>query len=294
MRFLEVFSPAKINLTLDVLGKRPDGYHELLTLFERISLADRIRLTVTPPGPILISSQSPDIPCDARNLAYKAADLIRKHHGLESGLTIAIKKNIPVGGGLGGGSSNAATVLLACNKLFRLRLSQKKLIGYANELGSDVAFFILGKRFAVGRGRGGELTALAVPPRIRWWHLLFIAPLQVLTKDVYGKLGAGEIYPLTKKSPNVNIHVTYLKKGELARLDPILFNRLSEVVYRSYSLVSDLRTDLCKFGLTHVHMSGSGPTLFCNFAAERLARSTYAQVRRRFSDRCRIFLASTY
>jgi 4-diphosphocytidyl-2-C-methyl-D-erythritol kinase len=293
MRSLQVLSPAKINLYLDVLGKRPDGYHELLTIFERISLADKIRLTITRPGPIVIASRCRDIPCDDRNLAYRAAELLRKDCGIESGVKIEIKKNIPVGGGLGGGSSNAASVLMALNALFGLRLSRKTLVNYANQLGSDVAFFILNKRFALGEGRGGDLTPLGAPLAVKWWHLLFVAPIQVFTRDVYAGLKMKKIYRLTKKPANVNMLFRCLKNGNFDELDRFLYNRLCEVVYRSTSLVSDLRSDLCKSGLTHVHMSGSGPTLFANYPSERLARIAAAKVRRCFSDRCRIILTST-
>jgi 4-diphosphocytidyl-2-C-methyl-D-erythritol kinase len=304
MRSLVLVSPAKLNLYLDVVGRRNDGYHDLVTLFERISLCDRLRLTVTSSPKIVVTSSCPDIPCGPENLAYKAADLMRRAYGIKKGLRIHIQKNIPVGAGLGGGSSNAATVLLGCQKLFRLGLSKKTLIDHANSLGSDVAFFILGKKYAIGRGRGGELTPLTGLDR-SWWHVLFFPPLKVLTKDVYDLLDkvekrsprgglAGSILALTKKAPNVNMLLPLLRKKDKFELDRKVYNRLSAIVLDSYSLVSELKSDLLNSGLDFVHMSGSGPTLFTVFGDARQARQVFRMAQRRFAHRCRVILAKTW
>jgi 4-diphosphocytidyl-2-C-methyl-D-erythritol kinase len=307
MKPLVISSPAKLNLFLDVLNKRSDGYHNLLTLFERISLCDTIRLTNLQSNEIVISSSSPAIPTDHRNLAYQTADLIRRSQGVKNGVKIEIEKNIPVGGGLGGGSSNAASVLLGLNKLFGLKLHKKILLSYANRLGCDVAFFVLDKPFALGRGKGGDLEAIEVPKKIKLWHILFIPPIQLLTKDVYGlwdkeKLSAQnapktpktkESLALTKKASDVNILLSYLRKNRLSLLNQHIYNQLSETVMKSYTLVSELRNDLLKSGLKYVHMSGSGPALFTTFKKEKEAKETYAELQSRLSDRCRVFLTHT-
>lgn len=292
-----VVSPAKLNLFLDVVDKRPDGYHNIVTLFERIDLCDVIRLIKISSDEIVVSSNSQDIPLDRQNLAYQAADLLKRSLGIKTGIKIEIEKNIPVGAGLGGGSSNAASVLLGLNKLLRLKLDQRTLISYANRLGSDVAFFVLGKKFALGRGKGGDLKALAVPKRVKLRHLLFVPPLKIMTKDVYGLLDKEEnrqkSLKLTKKSPDVNILVSLLRRNDVSLLNQNIHNRLSKTVMNSYSLVSDLKTDLCKFGLKNVHMSGSGPTLFSTFKTHDEAQRLFEVMRHRFSDRCSIFLVST-
>lgn len=304
MKSVLLSSPAKLNLFLDVLRKRPDGYHDILTLFERIALADSIRLIEIRNDEIVLSATSGNIPLDHRNLAYQAADLLKRTRGVSRGVKIEIIKNIPVGAGLAGGSSNAASVLLGLNRLFDLKLSRKTLISYANRLGSDVAFFVSGKRFALGRGRGGELEALDVPQKVILWHLLFIPPVRILSKDVYRLLdketkkpknGPRErkILRLTRKPYNVNMLTSYLRRNDIFSLNRNIYNRLSETVIKSYSFVSELKSDLLKFGLKHVHMSGSGPALFANFNDEDRAQRVLRAAEDRFSDRCRIILTST-
>ena len=158
-RVLKVSSSAKLNLYLEVLDKRPDGYHNLRTVFERISLSDTITLKEIGTPEIKIISDSKEIPCDRRNLAYKAAEILKEDLGIEKGLEIRIKKIIPVGAGLGGGSSNAASVLLGLNRLWRLGLSRRRLLGYAARLGSDVSFFIYDCPYALGTSRGKDTAA---------------------------------------------------------------------------------------------------------------------------------------
>ena len=304
LKTLLIFSPAKLNLFLDVFNKRPDGYHNILTLFERISLCDSIHLTEMHSDEIIISSESPDIPSGPENLAYKAADLIKRSLGIKKGVKIVIEKNIPVGAGLGGGSSNAASVFLGLNKLFGLKLTQETLLSYANRLGSDVAFFILGKKFALGKGRGGDLQTISVPKNVTLWHLLFVPPLEVATRDVYGlldkeKKGPGgsekssESLKLTKKIYDVNILISLLRRKNVSLLNQNIYNRLSETVMKSYSLVSELKSDLLKSGLKNVYMSGSGPTLFATFKRREEAQRVFEDMQYRLSDRCNIFLTNT-
>jgi 4-diphosphocytidyl-2-C-methyl-D-erythritol kinase len=305
MKPLVISSPAKLNLFLDVLNKRSDGYHNLLTLFERISLCDIIRLTKLQSDEVVISSSAaPFLPSGHRNLAFQAAELIRFSQGITHGVKIEIEKNIPMGAGLGGGSSNAAAVLTGLNKLFGLKLSKKALFSYANRLGSDVAFFVLGKPFALGRDKGGDLEAIKVPKNVQLWHILFLPPVQILTKEVYNlwdkeKIDAQrtreprEILALTKKAPDVNILLSCLRKNKLSLLNRHIYNRLSETVMKSYTSVSDLKSDLLKSGLKYVHMSGSGSALFTTFKKEKEARKVFDALKGRFSHRCRIFLAHT-
>jgi len=297
-------SPAKLNLYLEVLGRRPDGYHELETLFERISLADSLRVTLSGDDGVRVACSDPSVPGDATNLAYRAADLLCRTYGVKKGVRIDIKKKIPVGAGLGGGSSNAAHVLLACNRLFGLKLSREALIGHANQLGSDVAFFVLGKKWALGRGRGGDLALLDIPPRLKLWHILVVPKVQVLTKDVYAALKAppvgGPVLPadgpnfgLTKQGTGVNMLLPYLRQKDIPSLDKALYNGLTEVVLNTNTFVSEVYNSLhaCNYG--RVHMSGSGPSLFVLMRDLSRAQRVFYAVRRQFQDRCRVFLAST-
>jgi 4-diphosphocytidyl-2-C-methyl-D-erythritol kinase len=323
-RSLRIISYAKLNLFLDVLGKRADGYHELETLFERITLADTLILTELTSDEIVVSSSCRDLPTDEKNLATQAASLLKESLGIQKGVKIEIQKNIPIGAGLAGGSSNAAAVLLGLTKLFGLKLSKKTLISYANRLGSDVAFFVFNARFALGKGRGNELKAVPMSKTIVLWHILFVPFAPVMTKDVYRLLDEDarreksskslkkmetcaknrESYVffkdkkaptnmLTKKRYDVNILISYLKNRNADSLNQNIYNRLSETVMKSYRFVSVLKSDLKKFGLKYVHMSGSGPTLFTTFKRKEEAEKLYGALKDRFSDRCSVFLVST-
>lgn len=294
---LLVHCPAKLNLFLDVLNKRPDGFHNILTLFERISLADTIRLTEINNDKIVVTSSSDDIPCGQGNLVYQAADLLRRSQGIKKGVKIELKKEIPVGAGLGGGSSDAASTLMGFNKLFSLKLGKGALVSYANRIGSDVAFFVLNKRFAIGKERGGELAPVPIPNNLIFWHILFVLPIKIMTKDVYGlwdKLQNGKkSLKLTKKPHDVNILISYLKRNDVFSLNRNIYNQLSETVMNSYGLVSGLKADLLKSGLKNVHMSGSGPALFTTFKKQKEAQAAFEDMTRRFSHRCRVILTST-
>ena len=325
---LVISSHAKLNLFLDVFGKKADGYHEIETLFERISLSDTLYLTEIASDEVIIFSQNRDIPSDQTNLAAQAARLIKDSLGISKGVKIEIEKNIPVGAGLAGGSSNGASVLLGLNKLFGLHLNKKTLLSYANRLGSDVAFFVFNKKFAVGRGRGGELESVSVPKNVILWHILFVPHAKILTKDVdqlldqeiwrfpkskslkltrwtgekQGKkdpLSASALSKvsytkmLTKKVHDVNILLSLLKSQNIGLLNRHIYNRLSETVMKSYRFVSELKSDLMKSGLKHVHMSGSGPALFTTFKQKQEAERLYSALKDRFLDRCRVFLVST-
>ncbi|HQP91719.1 MAG TPA: 4-(cytidine 5'-diphospho)-2-C-methyl-D-erythritol kinase [Candidatus Omnitrophota bacterium] len=286
---IEIKSFAKLNLFLDVLGKRPDGFHELETVFERISLHDTIRLTSLPSGGIVVKSNSSEIPKDHTNIAFKAAELVSRSYGIKNGIKIEILKNIPVGAGLAGGSSNAASVLLGLNRLFSLKLSKKKLLEFADKLGSDVAFFIYDRTFALGRGRGGELSSLSLPKNLKIWHILFSPGIKVLTKDVYGLLDReekrsvpGGTNMLTKKTHNVNILASCLRRQDIDLLNQNIYNRLSGTVMNAYSFVSDIKTELNSFGLKYVHMSGSGPTLFTVFKTRAEAEKIFKKLLKRF------------
>jgi len=294
---LLVHCPAKLNLFLDILDKRPDGFHNIQTLFERISLVDTMRLTEINNDEIVVVSSSADIPCDQGNIVYQAADLLRRSQGIRKGVKIELKKDIPVGAGLGGGSSDAASTLMGMNKLFGLKLSRGTLVSYANRLGSDVAFFCLTKKFAIGKGRGGELEPVILPKNLIFWHILFVLPIKIMTKDVYGlwdkhKNGKKSL-KLTKKPHDVNILISYLKRNDVSALNRNIYNQLSETVMNSYGLVSGLKADLLKAGLKNVHMSGSGSTLFTTFKKENEAQAAFKDMSNLFSHRCRVILTNT-
>ena len=186
MHRLTVHSPAKLNLVLDVLGKRPDGFHELRTIFERISLADQITLTRNKSGKIHIRCAHPHVPKGPGNLVFKAAEMLSRDFSVSEGLDIDIIKNIPVAAGLAGGSSNAAAVLSGLNRLWQLGLKMPELAGYASRLGSDVAFFLYDTSYGLGTGRGELIKPLDI--RTKLWHVLVTPRVKIYTKDVFTRL----------------------------------------------------------------------------------------------------------
>ena len=182
MTSIELTAPAKVNLFLKVLGKRKDGYHNILTVFERITLEDRIRISKIPSG-IEIVCNKPITKNPKENLAYKAAKAILEKKKISVGVKIQIRKNIPIAAGLGGGSSDAAAVLTGINRLFRLGLDKKNLMAIGSGLGADIPFFILDETFAAGRGIGDKLAI--IKSSMRFWHLLIYPGFGVSTARVY-------------------------------------------------------------------------------------------------------------
>src|SRR3989338_5202174 len=180
---MKLLSPAKVNLFLTVLKRRVDGYHNLHTLFERVDLCDKITITKTACR-ISVRTNVPDLPNDSRNIATRAAELLKKYARVREGARIRIQKRIPIAAGLGGGSSNAATVLLGLNRLWRLRLSKTRLLKLAAKLGSDVPFFILETPFAEGRGRGEILKPIRLKGA-KLWHVIVKPPFGISTKHAY-------------------------------------------------------------------------------------------------------------
>lgn len=260
MKRLVLKSPAKINLYLRVLNKRPDGCHNLETLFERIGLYDKIILEEIPQDSIEVRTFSPDIPKDKNNLAYKAAFLLKRGFSIKRGIRITIDKHIPVGSGLGGGSSNAAFVLLGLNRLWRLELSKKKLMEYAGKIGADVAFFILEKPFALGKGRGERLLPLAV--KIKLWHILVVPGINVPTAQVYKDFDRlSQHLQLTKGRINSKIIPLILKPGHLMGLAQLVYNDLERVTAQKHKIISVVLTELKKTCLA-AGMSGSGSAVF--------------------------------
>jgi len=158
-------APAKVNLYLKVIRKRVDGYHDIETLFERISLCDILTFRLKENG-ISLRCQGEKLPSDSNNLIYRAAFLLKSTYAVKQGIDICLQKKIPVAAGLGGGSSDAATTLLALNRIWKLNLSLEKLLKHATELGSDVPFFVMQTPFAIGKGRGGEINKGSCAPKI--------------------------------------------------------------------------------------------------------------------------------
>jgi 4-diphosphocytidyl-2-C-methyl-D-erythritol kinase len=285
---LRLFSPAKINLFLNVLRKRADGYHEIETLFERISLGDEIRLELTRSGTALKSSAR-GVPSGPQNLAFKAAELLREETGCRKGVRIHLKKRIPVAAGLGGGSSNAAAVLLGLNKLWRLRLSRPALLKLAARLGSDVPFFVLDVPRALGRGRGEKLAAMGRPTEPNWYCVVK-PPFGISTKLAYAGLSR---ISLTPQKADAKLLLRSLQKGDPKSLSKLLTNSLELALNKRVRAISEIKKKLVSEGAFTALLSGSGSSVFGVFGSAKEAKRAAKNLGKK-NKRWRVFAACTY
>lgn len=250
---LYVKAPAKINLTLDVLHKRPDNYHEVEMIMTTVDLADRIGLKKTDYG-IHIESADRFVPNDSRNLAYQAAKLIKDTYHIKSGVIIKLDKQIPVAAGLAGGSSDAAATLKGLNKLWNLNISLDELAKLGTKIGSDVAFCVYGGT-ALAKGRGEIIQQLPSPPNC--WVILAKPTIGVSTAEVYGAFDANKA-----EHPNTQQMVKAIEDKDYAAVCANLGNALESVTLSLYPEVAQIKEQMKKFGADAVLMSGSGPTVF--------------------------------
>jgi 4-diphosphocytidyl-2-C-methyl-D-erythritol kinase len=263
---------AKINLTLDILGRRADGYHELATVMQTVDLYDTLCLTATSDDRVTLICTTPELSND-ENLAARAAQLVRQHFALTQGVGIELYKRIPVAAGLAGGSSDAAAVLLALQQWWQLPLSSTDLLNMAATLGSDVPFFLTGG-LALCEGRGERVTTLAPywPSSMRW--LLLLKPaISVSTAAVFRSLPVGD-YTDGTHSRTV---CSALEARNMPRLED-LYNGLERSVLATYPEVATARDDLLNAGASFVRLSGSGPTLFAPFSELTCARRAQEQL----------------
>ncbi|PKG22470.1 4-(cytidine 5'-diphospho)-2-C-methyl-D-erythritol kinase [Niallia nealsonii] len=251
---LLVKAPAKINLSLDVLNKRPDGYHEVEMIMTTIDLADRIELSLEENDIIKIISLNRFVPDDQRNLAYQAAKLLKDKFHVQKGVSIKIEKNIPVAAGLAGGSSDAAAVLRGLNKLWDLGLNLDQLAEIGAEIGSDVSFCVYGGT-ALATGRGEMIKELPAPPIC--WVVLAKPFIGVSTADIYKRLDVSKI-----NHPNTKSMIDSIFHGDYDQMCENVGNVLEDVTLNLYEEVAQIKDQMSKFGADAVLMSGSGPTVF--------------------------------
>jgi 4-diphosphocytidyl-2-C-methyl-D-erythritol kinase len=259
---LKLPSFAKINWTLEILGKRADGYHELRTLLQTVSVADELRFEPLP-ADIELRGNHPDLEMDETNLIYRAAKSLRDVTGCRQGVCITLDKRLPLGAGLGGGSSNAAMTLLALRQLWSVAVSPCELFALGSQLGADVPFFFLGGT-CIGVGRGDEVyptTELHAP-----YLLLVNAGLHVATREVYGNLPSELTAPRAMHKLPASLQVAYALMEADAL--PILHNDLEISVLPRYPLLAEIKARLVAANVSQVLMSGSGATIFGLFDSE--------------------------
>jgi len=243
MQTLRLKAPAKINLYLNVLNKRPDGYHDIETVFEKIDLCDEITLKKRKQG-IKVLCRHKGVPQDERNLGARAARALLKKTNCSDSVQIKIAKRIPVASGLGGGSSDAASVLLGLNKLLRLGQSRRQLLDVAGRIGADVPFFILPAARAIGRGKGEILSPLKI--KRKNWYVLVVPAFKVSTRRMYQALKM----PLTPRPCGVKITRRYS------------YNSFEPVLRKKYKEIQEIKKALKSHGAKATLVSGSGPCVF--------------------------------
>ena len=247
-------APAKINLFLEILGKRDDGYHEIETVMQEIDLVDNLQFEEIQEG-VRLNCNDKNIPSDENNLVCKAANLILNECGIKKGVLISLEKNIPVGAGLGGGSSDAAATLKALNLLWKIGLNDAELMEFAAKLGSDIPFFIKGKT-ALCSGRGEKITPIEVKSEMN--YLVIFPHINISTATIYRNLKID----LTKKIIDVSFFLDALKHPKVAGISKLLFNRLEEVVFTTYPDLLDVKKALDHFDFCGLSVSGSGSAFF--------------------------------
>ena len=264
-------TPAKINLGLFILGKRPDGYHDLETLFQMVSLYDTVELESRESG-IELVCDDPRVPTDESNLMIRAARLLQEAVPEKPGLgcRMVLKKKIPMGAGLGGGSGNAAGVLMGLNRLWDLRLKSAELSEIAARLGSDIPFFLCAPS-ALGQGRGERLTPLPSPEK---FHVILIYPrTPMATAEVFKALNLD----LTKNSKNIKILREFFSQSNIISLGAHLHNDLEPLVTKRLPVVESIKAKLRSLSAAGTLLSGSGSTVFGIFEDSKTAEQAFTQ-----------------
>lgn len=279
MNSIDLKSRAKVNLSIDVLGKREDGYHLVEMIMQTIDLYDKLKITEIEENSILIKSNSLDIPLNEDNIMYKAVKLLKNQFNIEKGIEISIEKNIPVAAGMAGGSSNAAAVLVGLNKLWNLGLSENELKDIGLKLGADVPFCITGGS-ALAEGIGEKLTNIKGLPEDL--NILVCKPnIFVSTKEVYQSLNMDKV----KRRPKNKELIDALQKEDVKFISENMVNVLEEVTSLKYSEIGQIEDIMIKNKALGSMMSGSGPTVFglfdnkdCAIKAKEDLQAKYNQV----------------
>lgn len=264
MKKIKLDAYGKINLGLDVLGKRDDGYHDLDMVMQSVDLCDKITITKNDSDEITVKSNTGKIPNDESNLAYKAAKLIIDEFKINKGVEIEIEKNIPISGGMAGGSTDCAAVLKGMNKLFKLKLSEEELMERGVKLGADVPFCIMGKT-ARAEGIGEVLTP--IPNKLKGYIVLAKPPISVSTGFVYGRIDEVEV----ENKPDTEAMIEAIEKNDLKGLADSICNVLEEVTIPDYPIVQEIKDKMIKNGALNAMMTGSGPTVFGLFDDKKKA-----------------------
>lgn len=269
------YARAKVNLTLDVTGKLPNGYHEVEMIMHQIDLYDVITISKNKVGKVRLQNSVNYLPTDKTNIAFKAAMIIRERYKVPEGVDIYIEKKIPVAAGLAGGSTDAASVIKGMNKLFDLGMSVSDMLSIGLEIGADVPFCILGGCY-IARGVGEKLTP--IDSSLDSWMLIAKPSIGVSTKDVYGALDVSAI----KNRPDTLKMKESVESGSVYDVVDSLRNVLEDVTTKMHPIIYDVKSRMMEYGAIGEMMSGSGPTVFGFFKSQQKASKACVNMRKKY------------
>lgn len=271
---LQLKAYGKINLGLDVIRKRPDGYHDLDMIMQMVDVYDDVILTKKEDDEIVVKTDAAVLSNGKDNLAYMAAKTLMDEFGINQGLEIKINKRIPIAGGMAGGSSDCATTLIGVNQMFDLGLTKEELMERGVKLGADVPYCILGGT-AIARGIGEILTPLPTPPQC--YVIIAKPPVSVSTAFVYGHIRPDEI----TKRPDIESMASAIKDQDLYKLSSLLYNVMEDVTVPEYPIIQDIKDVMLNGGALNSIMSGSGPTVFGLYDDKQKAEKTVEQLKQK-------------
>jgi 4-diphosphocytidyl-2-C-methyl-D-erythritol kinase len=262
---------AKINLGLDVVRRREDGYHEVRMIMQTIHLYDKLEIKKTKEPGIVITSNLSYVPTNENNLVYKAAKMLIDEFDIQEGVSVNLIKRIPVAAGMAGGSSDAAAMLYGMNQIFDLKLSRKQLMERGVKIGADVPYCLM-RGTALAEGIGEKLTQL--PPMVKCPVLIAKPQISVSTKFVYENLKLNE----NTIHPDIDQLVTDIQNKDLPAIAGHMGNVLETVTIPEYPIIADIKNKMMESGAINSMMSGSGPTVFGLFADEETAKKAYKEM----------------
>lgn len=277
---------AKINLGLDVLGKREDGYHEVRMVMQTIGIYDRLILTKIPEEEIRITSNLAFLPVNENNLIYKAIKLLKDEYHFLGGVSVDLNKFIPVAAGMAGGSTDAASTMFGVNKLFGLNLSMGKMMELGVRLGADVPYCVM-RGTALAEGIGEKLTRITPVPHM--WILIAKPQINVSTRLVYEQLDMGGI----QKHPDIDGIIRAIEAQDVVRIAQSMGNVLENVTVPLYPVIETIKQDMLSHGAINAMMSGSGPTVFGIFPDEQTTLACQAFLKKK-GDARQVYITENF
>lgn len=260
-------APAKINLGLDVLHRRPDGYHELEMVMSSVDLSDHVLIEELPVNKIIVETNKAFLPVDQRNNVYQAALLMKQKFDIQKGLKISVQKNIPVAAGLGGGSTDCAAALRGINRLWNLGCSLEELAQIGLEVGTDVPYCVYGSTAFIG-GKGEKIEPLPTMPQC--WVVLVKPRMSVSTRTVFKEVDAQNLH-----HPDIASLVNAIEENDYQKMIQYMGNSLEDVTGRRHPVIHQIKERMRKYGADAALMSGSGPTVFALCQQRSRAQRVY-------------------